>query len=330
MKLNRDQLREELNRLGSARTPFLFVIDYNMEKCHIQPLESLDKDILFDIDGVTNVKSAVAEQASSIKITRKDPVSPEVYGRAFETVISEIKKGNTYLLNLTFPTEIELNASLQEIFSVTRAPFKLCYKDDFVCFSPERFVKIENDVIKTYPMKGTIDASIPGAKEIILNNKKEMAEHVMVVDLLRNDLSIIAQKVRLKKFRYVDKIKAGNKELLQVSSEITGKLEESWQDHIGDILLPMLPAGSITGAPKKKTVEIINSVEQKAPAYNRGFYTGIFGIFNGSSLDSAVMIRFIERAKDKRFIYKSGGGITIDSDMEMEYAEMIDKVYVPV
>ena len=76
-------------------------------------------------------------------------------------------------------------------------------------------------------MKGTIDASIPNAKEIILANEKEMAEHTMVVDLLRNDLSQIATQVRVKQFRYVESIKAGKKELLQVSSHIEGKLEEN-------------------------------------------------------------------------------------------------------
>ncbi len=113
--------------------------------------------------------------------------------------------------------------------------------------------------------------------------------------------------------------------LLQVSSEISGVLENNWHERIGDILLSLLPAGSISGAPKRKTIEIIKTVED----YHRGFFTGVFGYFDGNQLDSAVMIRFIEKSGDQ-LIYKSGGGITIDSDVTREYEEMLEKVYVPV
>ena len=217
------------------------------------------------------------------------------------------------------------NLNLKDIFYSSDAPFKLYVKDRFVCFSPERFVKIEDNKISTYPMKGTIDAKIKNAKEKILSDKKEMSEHTMVVDLLRNDLGIVAKNIRVEKFRYVEKIKAGEKELLQVSSKITGDLDENWHEKLGDILKAMLPAGSISGTPKKKTVEIIKRVEN----YKRGFFTGVFGYYDGKSLDSAVMIRFIEKTKDG-YIYKSGGGITIDSDEVSEYEEMKDKVYLPL
>jgi para-aminobenzoate synthetase component 1 len=87
----------------------------------------------------------------------------------------------------------------------------------------------------------------------------------------------------------------------------------------------MLPAGSITGTPKKSSVQIIEEVEQ----YKRGYYTGIFGIYDGKSLDSAVMIRFIQKEKED-FFYKSGGGITSDSNAHLEYQELIDKIYIPI
>jgi len=232
--------------------------------------------------------------------------------------------GNTYLLNLTFPTKIFVDASLLDIFANSQAKFKLYFKNRFVTFSPERFITIENNLIKTYPMKGTIQADIPNARAKILADEKEMAEHTMVVDLLRNDLAMVAKSVKVNQFRYVEKITAGNKDLLQVSSEIIGLLENNWAAKIGDILLSLLPAGSISGTPKKKTLEIIQAVE----GYSRGFFTGVFGYFDGKKLDSAVMIRFIEK-QGKQLVYKSGGGITIDSDMYQEYQEMLDKVYIP-
>jgi len=157
-----------------------------------------------------------------------------------------------------------------------------------------------------------------------LANEKEMAEHVMIVDLLRNDLSIVAKNVEVKKFRYIQKINAGEKELLQVSSHICGELSKNWRDHLGDILKALLPAGSISGAPKKSTLDIIDEVEK----YERGFFSGIFGIFDGKSFDSGVMIRFVEKNADA-YIYKSGGGITLDSDAYLEYQEMQDKIYLP-
>jgi para-aminobenzoate synthetase component 1 len=241
-----------------------------------------------------------------------------------EKILTEIRAGNTYLLNLTFKTPVESNLSLREIFTYARAKFKLCFKEEFICFSPERFVEIENNTIATYPMKGTIDADIPDAENTILHNEKEMAEHVMIVDLMRNDLGIIGTNVTVEKFRYIDRIQAGNKELLQVSSKITATLSSRWQTAIGTLLANNTPAGSITGTPKKKTMEIIEEVEED----KRGFYTGIFGIFDGRSLRSSVMIRFIEK-QEETLLYRSGGGITIDSTPQEEYTELLDKIYLP-
>ncbi|MEO1923026.1 MAG: aminodeoxychorismate synthase component I [Nautiliaceae bacterium] len=297
-----------------------FLIDFN-GNTYVEKIDNL-QNIYFSFPSFSNHNFKSGKKCF---IIQKSPISYLKYKKAFNKVIEEIKQGNTYLLNLTFPTEIKTNCSLIEIFASSKAPFKLFFKDKFVCFSPERFVKINNNKIYTYPMKGTIDASIKNAKEKILNNEKEMAEHTMVVDLLRNDLGIIGKNVKVNKFRFVDKIKAGNKELLQVSSEIEALLNNNWQKKWLDIIQQMLPAGSVTGTPKKKTVEIIKQTEN----YNRGFYTGIFGITDEKTfLDSAVIIRYIEK-KDGLFYYKSGGGITIDSNPKDEYEELIKKVYIP-
>ena len=313
-----NRLRASLNRYGKARTPIFFMIDFDLKNFVIHPLETLPEDILFAMDEQTQPAAAPDRNY------RYQSVDFETYRKAFRRVIEEISAGNTYLLNLTFPSRLETTLSLHEIYRSVEAKFKLCYKDKFVCFTPERFVKIKDNAIFTYPMKGTIDATVPDAEAKILHNDKEMAEHVMVVDLLRNDLSMVARKVRVEKFRYIDKIKAGERELLQVSSKIRGELEEGWQNRLGDILVTLLPAGSITGAPKKSTTEIIKSVEN----YDRGYFTGIFGCFDGENLDSAVMIRFIEKTEDG-YLYKSGGGITIDSDVQSEYNELKEKIYVP-
>ena len=316
------ELEEKLNNLGSLKEPFLFVISYDLKKFYIEKLSNLPKNIKYKIN--SNTSSKIKHRTK----IEKYPIKFYEYEKKFNLLQEQIKMGNTYLLNLTAKTKIQTEYSLNEIYEKVNAKFKLRFQnknDNFICFSPERFIEIKKNKISTYPMKGTIDASIPNAEAKILGDIKEMAEHTMVVDLLRNDLAIVSSKVRVEKFRYIDKINAGDKKLLQVSSKISGHLEDNWNERIGSILTSLLPAGSITGTPKKKTLEILEKVED----YNRDFYTGIFGIYDGKSLDSSVMIRFIEEDRNKETYYKSGGGITCDSDARLEYQELIDKIYLP-
>lgn len=174
-------------------------------------------------------------------------------------------------------------------------------------------------------MKGTIDESFPDSKNKLLSSQKELAEHFTIVDLIRNDLSIVSKNVSVKRFRYIDKVKTHKGALLQMSSEIVGDLPDGFQKNVGNIIVDMLPAGSISGAPKKKTIEIIKQAEK----YDRGYYTGVMGIFDGVNIDSGVMIRFIENTPEG-LIYKSGGGITSKSNLDEEYSELIDKIYIPV
>ena len=310
----------QISSLAKNKKPFLFVISYDKSEIFVEELDNIG-DIYYKLDDKSNI-----EIIKSIKTHHlyKNPISFKEYKKSIDRVKNEIKNGNSYLLNLTFKTQIETNLSLKDIFLASNAKFKLYFQDKFICFSPERFIEIKGNKISTYPMKGTIDADIPNAKEKILNSTKEMAEHTMMVDLMRNDLGIIGNSIEVEKFRYIDKVLAGEKKLLQVSSKISAKLDNNWQRNLGDILDKILPAGSITGTPKKKTIELIDDIED----YQRGFYSGIFGIFDGENLDSSVMIRFIEK-DEKRLFYKSGGGITIDSNDKDEYQEMIDKIYLP-
>ena len=320
--MSKNLIKEKLNKLGSEKEPFLFVLSYDLSKFYIQKLSDLPTNIKYKID-------FKKESTTKTKIVlEKFPITFSEYKKKFDFLQEEIKKGNTYLCNLTAKTKIKTSFTLDEIYENVHAKFKLRFQnenDNFVCFSPERFVEIKDNKILTYPMKGTIDNSIKNAQELILNDEKEMAEHTMVVDLLRNDLGIIGNNVRVDEFRYVEKINAGDKNLLQVSSEISANLKENWHENIGNIITSILPAGSITGTPKRKTVEILEKLED----YNRDFYTGIFGVFDGEKLDSSVMIRFIEEDIDKNKFYKSGGGITCDSDVLNEYQELLDKIYLP-
>ncbi len=315
-----------MNELGAKGIPFFFMFDFEAKRPIVVQLDDLAHlNILLDTPIFSNWKNEKIRQRDVDIEFEKIPISFDEYKPKFDRIIHELNFGNSYLINLTQPTPIETNLSLQEIFEMSDAKFKLRYKDQFVVFSPERFVEIKENKIFTHPMKGTIDATLPDAEQRLLSDKKELAEHYTIVDLLRNDLNLVAKKVRVNNFRYIDKIETNNGSLLQASTEICAELTDDWKSQIGTIFSTLLPAGSVTGAPKRKTIEIIKETE----GYDRGWYTGVFGIFDGKSLDSSVMIRFIEE-KDGKMIFKSGGGVTAKSDARAEYNELIQKVYVPI
>jgi para-aminobenzoate synthetase component 1 len=324
-------IKEKMNLFGSERTPFLFIINFDCTDSIIIPLDEISsEEILFNFENFSNYPNEknhirrIGISYQNEKLILDFPIEEQKYHSAFLKIQEYIANGDTYLLNLTFPTKIETDLSLQELFFRAFSKYKIYLQDKFVCFSPEIFVKIEGNEISSYPMKGTISALVPDAEDLLLKDEKEIAEHYTIVDLLRNDLSIVAKRVRVEKFRYIDRIRTSKGEILQTSSKITGILDGNWNEKIGDIITKMLPAGSVTGAPKLKTLEIIKETED----YDRGYYTGIAGIYDGNTLDSCVLIRFIEK-NDEGFVFKSGGGITSLSNSGKEYLELLEKIYVP-
>lgn len=312
-----------MNNLGAKGIPFVFLIDFEMKKIIISTKWDNHSTLQFDINHFRNYSKS--QTAISAPFLETYPISLDQYAEKFNLVKSEIQGGNSFLLNLSSASKIVTNLSLEEIFHSTAAKYKILLKDQFVCFSPEIFVQIKEGKIASFPMKGTIDASIENAAEVLLEDYKELSEHYTIVDLIRNDLSRVAKNVTVDRFRYIDQINTSEKDLLQVSSQISGDLPSNYTSVIGSILFELLPAGSISGAPKIKTVEIIEAAEGQ----ERGYYTGICGHFDGQNLDSGVMIRLIEKTKDNLY-YRSGGGITSLSDLEVEYQEMLDKVYLPL
>lgn len=322
-----DQLEflKRTRRFLTAKEPFFFLVNFDKTKCFALSFdEARHEDIIFEINGVTNGhKSNNVLTNNPLSIT-VEPFPFESYLEGFELVMDNLKLGNSFLTNLTFPSKITSKLDLKTVFSCAKAHYKLRFKNKFVCFSPECFVRIKDDYIHSYPMKGTIDASIPNAAKVLLENDKEKQEHYTIVDLIRNDISMVAREVNVTKFRYIEEIPNANGNILQTSSEIRGKLDSSWKKDFGGLLLNMLPAGSISGAPKPQTLSIIKEAER----YDRNFYTGVFGVFDGNGIDSGVAIRFIEQNADGLW-YKSGGGITHQSNVKEEYVELIKKIYIP-
>lgn len=333
MKLySKQEAIARMNMLAGCSKSFVFLIDYSQEQVYVEETAEVSpEELIYNLNGFTNEAVAgltdelppesLPEQIEWIS----QSVSFQEYSRAFGHVKKNILAGNSFLTNLTCRTPVQTNLTLKDIYCNSRALYKVWVKNRFVVFSPEIFVRIKKGIISSYPMKGTIDATLPDAVQTLMNDGKEAAEHATIVDLIRNDLSIVASHVRVERYRYIDVLQTNRGPILQTSSEICGELPEDYKRQLGDILFSMLPAGSITGAPKKKTMQIIREAE----GYERGFYTGITGYFDGDNMDSAVMIRFVEQEADGMY-FKSGGGITFKSDARNEYEEMKQKIYVPI
>lgn len=320
--MTKNEFIQQVNDWGKEGIPFLFIVDFELENLQAKRLDAADEnEVKYFLNGVTNNTEPYSKK--DVKFN-KQLIPFGEYKAKFDLVQHHLHAGNSYLVNLTVRTPVALSVDLKEIFLGSEAPYKLWLNDQFVLFSPECFIKIIDGKIYAYPMKGTMPDS-PHAKELLLADQKETREHTTIVDLLRNDLSRIAAHVTVKKFRYLDEIKTNRGKLWQVSSEIVGELNHDYASHIGDILCALLPAGSVSGAPKPKTIDIIRQAEKE----KRGYYTGVFGCFDGKNLDSGVMIRFIEK-ENQRYYYRSGGGLTAQSDCQKEYQEAADKIYVPI
>ena len=315
---------EKMDELSEQKVPFFFMVDFLVENVLVYVESELkENSILVDFQNFKNT-NLYEEETKDIRL-KSFPESKQEYRKGFDIVQENLKLGNSYLSNYTCKTKIEINLSLEEIFYLSKAKYKVLHKDEFVFFSPETFIEVIDNEIFTHPMKGTIDAAKENAIEVLKNDIKEKAEHYTVVDLLRNDLSMVADEVKVNEFQRIDFLKTNKKNLYAMSSEISGKLKPEFQNKIGSVMKSLLPAGSILGAPKPKTLDII----QEAENYDRGFYTGVCGWFDGKNLDSCVMIRFIEKESGKLY-FKSGGGITHLSNFADEYQEMKNKIYVPI
>lgn len=307
-------------------TPCLFALDYEMDRGIFIEKPYEQNEVYFRVPNHPAHLPPSLNDAGVCKLTAQ-PEAYSIYKQRFDCVMSHLKRGDSFLTNLTVETPITLNASadpLHQIALQSTSPYMIYWPSHFVCFSPECFVTIDQAYISSHPMKGTIDANIPDAEEIILNDIKETEEHCTIVDFIRSDLSRVATNIEVPRFRYIDKVHTSHRDILQVSSEITGDILSQYQDSFGSLLAELLPAGSISGAPKEATCKVIREAEQR----NRGYYTGIFGYYDGQNLDTGVMIRYIEERKGQ-YYFSSGGGITINSDCQKEYEEVIQKIYLP-
>lgn len=280
---------------------------------------------------ITNIQTAGIQYPASISIESR--IDKEEYLTIIEKLRAHIQRGDCYELNYCqefYATGVKINA-LQvytQLTAISPNPFSCFYKLDdkyVLCASPERYLQKKGDHILSQPIKGTFkrnltDAESDNALKLQLQqSEKDKSENVMVVDLVRNDLSKICKEGTVK----VDELFGvySFPQVHQMISTITGELKEGID--LSDILRASFPMGSMTGAPKRRVMELIEQYEQT----KRGIYSGAVGYISPEKdFDFNVVIRSIlYNATNQYLSYLVGGGITFYSDPEKEYAECLLK-----
>lgn len=253
------------------------------------------------------------------------------YKQAFQQVQDYIVAGDCYQINLTQEFKANANGKLlataNAFWQLTNAPYAgyaRVGEFELLSCSPELFIEfLEHRKMLTKPIKGTMPRYTDPildehSKQSLINSEKDMAENVMIVDLLRNDLSIYAETGTVKTPKLFN-IESFN-QVHHMVSEVEATLKAEVNPF--DVLMSALPGGSITGAPKIRAMEIIDELEGSA----RGAYCGSMGYFNHNGTGSwNILIRSIQKYKNEVSLW-AGGGITISSNADAEYQECFDKV----
>jgi anthranilate/para-aminobenzoate synthase component I len=273
-----------------------------------------------------------SSEASAVGLDSYDvPATPEEYGEAFDRVQEQLHAGNSYEVNLTYRLEtlsdLDPLAAYLRLRTVNPAPYAGYLQHDvpghrawLLSSSPERYALVTADrVLETKPIKGTTPRGATpeedeAARHRLATDPKFRSENLMIVDLLRNDLSMVCEPgtVEVPVLMDVESYPSVH----QLVSTVRGRLV----DGVSTVqaLRALFPAGSMTGAPKLRTMQVIEEVESSA----RGVYAGAFGWLTADGrADLGVVIRSLTTKGDGTYRLGTGGGITVRSDVEEEYAE---------
>ena len=285
-------------------------------------------------DQVRSFKLPVTDAYNAALTTNITPfISKAAYLENIHKILALIRRGDFYEINYCQAFEVDhLSADPVNVYfnltDISPTPFACFYKnnsDYLLCASPERYLQKKGNQLISQPIKGTIkrnvenDADDKLQVEALKNSSKDKSENVMVVDLVRNDLSKICEQGSVKVSELFGIYSFP--QVHQMISTITGKLTSNTL--FSEILEATFPMGSMTGAPKKSVMETIDSLEPT----KRGLYSGTVGYINpAGDFDFNVVIRSIFYNSDtKKASYGVGGGITIYSDPDKEYEECLLK-----
>ncbi|MCX7120980.1 MAG: aminodeoxychorismate synthase component I [Gammaproteobacteria bacterium] len=302
------------------------VVDHLKKKTYFTSLHDLDHPAIKNIFALCDGES----ESFCIRKNFQSNMTREYYNDAFNVIKKNIIAGNCYQVNLAQRFSAEFTGSTWEAYKLLReknpapyAAFMQLENASILSLSPERFLKVSDGVVETKPIKGTSPRFTDPIKDkqsgdALLNSGKDRAENVMIVDLLRNDLSraCIAGSVQVPTLCALESFS----NVHHLVSTITGKL--SPDKTAMDLLQACFPGGSITGAPKIAAMKIIESLEP----HRRSVYCGsLFYMDINGNLDSNIAIRTVICDKNKMHLY-AGGGIVYDSECNKEYEETLLKV----
>lgn len=292
------------------------------------------KNHSFILNLLNNLNTPLADNLDTCHFANffKPRWSKHDYKQAFNVVQNYLYAGDCYQINLTqeFSAKIQSGKILSlipQLLELSQAPYAgyIAFDDfELLSCSPELFIEFDkNGLLKTRPIKGTLPRGSSTLedeklKQQLANSEKDQAENLMIVDLLRNDLSLYAEtgSVKVPKLFEIESFA----QVHHMVSEIHATLKP--QVNPFDVLMSALPGGSITGAPKIRAMEIIDEIEGN----NRGAYCGSLGYFNYDGTGRFnILIRSVQRYDDDVSVW-AGGGITVASDVDAEYQETLDKV----
>ncbi|MEL0650158.1 aminodeoxychorismate synthase component I [Algibacter sp. TI.3.09] len=297
----------------------------------IQYLKFVDDEIQTDLEEILNAQEVFTNpEENNIKIKLK--IHKDEYFEKVNTLLNHIHSGDIYEANFCQEfyaenTQISPLETYNKLNAISKPPFAAFVKlyDKFaLSASPERYIKKESQHIISQPIKGTAKRSLDKTEDNELKNnliadEKERSENIMIVDLVRNDLSKTATKGSVK-VEELCKIYTFD-QVHQMISTVTSEVKS--ETHPVDILKSTFPMGSMTGAPKISAMKIIEKLE----ATKRGLYSGAIGYFTPENdFDFNVVIRTIlYNATQKYVSYSVGGAITAKSDPLKEYEECLVK-----
>ena len=305
------------------------VSDHQEQRCYLATHDRIPATRLVweDLCGRLLDEPSAREYPYRVLESLHSDFTQETYAEAFQAVRNYIEAGDCYQVNLaqrfSAPSEGRLWTAYRYSRTINPAPFSAYFNHpelEIASASPERFLEVTGGRVETRPIKGTA-RRIPGQEEQQRNelrgSMKDRAENLMIVDLLRNDLSknCASGTVKVPELFKVESFATVH----HLISTVTGMLHEGRTAL--DLLEGCFPGGSITGAPKRRAMEIIEELEPRP----RGVYCGSLAYvgFDGN-MDSSVAIRTMVQAAGETSLY-AGGGLTHGSKMDSEYQECLDK-----
>lgn len=269
------------------------------------------------------------KKSNSVKLALRSNFTESEFIKIVNEAKKQIRAGEIIQVVLSQRFEVDLKTDPFNIYRALRAlnpsPYMYYLKFDdikIIGSSPELLVRCENKIVETRPIAGTRPRGKNAQEDQtlandLLSDPKEKAEHIMLVDLGRNDLGRVCKKgtVKVSEFMNVEKYS----HVMHIVSTVTGTLNNNKDDF--DVIKAAFPAGTVSGAPKIRAMEIIEDLEKQ----KRGPYAGCIGYFSFSgNLDTCITIRTIVSVNDKAYI-QAGAGIVADSKPKKEYIETINK-----